>query len=40
MEEDDQGRREKEGVHKRLQTAKDDALLLMQRDNKYMTVGT
>lgn len=38
MEEDDKGRKEKEGVHKRLQTAKEDALLLMQRDNKYMTM--
>lgn len=39
MEEDEKGRKEKEGVHKRLQSAKDDAILLMQRENKYMTVG-
>lgn len=38
MEEDEKGRTEKESVHRRLQSAKDDALLLMQRDSKYMTM--
>lgn len=38
MEEDERGRKEKESVHRRLQSAKDDALLLMQRQNKYMTM--
>lgn len=38
MEEDEKGRKEKESVHRRLQSAKEDALLLMQRENKYMTM--
>lgn len=39
LEDDLKERQDKEGVHRRLQSAKDDALLLMDRDQKYMTVG-
>lgn len=39
MEEEGGQLRKRDAVHKRLQEAKDDALLLMQRENKYMTVS-